>query len=751
MKIKPKYKRYQATRKMQEGGKTKPVTPAPVVTDSKKTDVVIPPTVQTPKDVNEWNTMNKWNQFQTFLSQQTLPDKSKAVGNKALDKSGQKKYSEDYIKQYNAANPTNPITPEDINRAQTFAGINNDQWVGSETSQIRYNMPGVQTFKVAGDNGAYSFYWAPKGKPLEQKPENMLKTEEDYNNLKSKGIMPDYVNPMFEAGGKVGNFFHNFGTALGDTALSALGANDVINGGDYRGPNADAWTQGTDIAGKVAGMAAPMVMNSVLPGSGQFVKMGQKMIGGAANQQFGPQSGMEQLAQPYGLGGTAKQYWIANQGPMAQGGAVKKATINVEGNELEVSGGKIVKDFKNKPPHPEDPSYTNSYGDTQSKEGNIIIPKAYRNKYLKGDKLTRTSIEQNLINSQKERETGISADMTEMFGIFEKGGAYYKEAFGQGGQIHVKPAYRSKFKAAAERANMDVKDYTSHVMRNGGTIKKYGGKNGSVVEPNNDWMQWQSQNWDPEAEDYKTAYNRYLGESTKYNPNYYADQDSGPPTEEQINSFTAANAGGNTGSASNTPVVKEGFDWKEAGLTALGAAPSIYNIGKGLFGKPEQMNKSEYQTQQTVPYRDIDFKPIQNALNTQERIAAQNIGSASGGNAGSYLSNRTALGGIMAQKRAESLMNAQQINNQGRNNADQFNIGADQFNRQMGFKVDDMNAQNRAKKSEYLSSGLEGVSGLAQQMLLNKNRGASEDIAAGTLDSMGNDFKYVNGKLVRKT
>src|SRR3990167_5242350 len=80
-----------------------------------------------------------------------------------------------------------------------------------------------------------------------------------------------------------------------------------------------------------------------------------------------------------------------------------KEVINVERNELEVKGGKVITDYSKKPNHPKNESKMDLYGNTLATPGNIIVPKDKRDSYLEGDKLTRSTIESQLKRDQLKR------------------------------------------------------------------------------------------------------------------------------------------------------------------------------------------------------------------------------------------------------------------------------------------------------------------------------------------------------------
>lgn len=80
----------------------------------------------------------------------------------------------------------------------------------------------------------------------------------------------------------------------------------------------------------------------------------------------------------------------------AEGGIIPNYTpINVEKDELLVNDkGDILKEYKNKPPHPK--TGINTLGNTMETVGNIIIPKKYSKMYKNGDLLRKSSILMNL-------------------------------------------------------------------------------------------------------------------------------------------------------------------------------------------------------------------------------------------------------------------------------------------------------------------------------------------------------------------
>lgn len=116
-----------------------------------------------------------------------------------------------------------------------------------------------------------------------------------------------------------------------------------------------------------------------------------------------------------------------------KGGSVKQTTINVEGDELEVKNGSLIRDFKSKPPHPQngiDPA-----GNVTATTGNIVIPAHMRQKYLNAGVPERRKLEQQVTANANK------IDKQEMYG---KGGTIKK--YGEGDVIS--PLWKPEHEAA---------------------------------------------------------------------------------------------------------------------------------------------------------------------------------------------------------------------------------------------------------------------------------------------------------------
>lgn len=87
---------------------------------------------------------------------------------------------------------------------------------------------------------------------------------------------------------KINNFgqgLGNYGKLLADTSLSALGMSNVIDEDNYKGNSAEFFNNASNITGQIAQVAAPMVANAIIPGSGTIIK-GVQSVGNVANGMF---------------------------------------------------------------------------------------------------------------------------------------------------------------------------------------------------------------------------------------------------------------------------------------------------------------------------------------------------------------------------------------------------------------------------------------------------------------------------------
>ena len=175
---------------------------------------------------------------------------------------------------------------------------------------------------------------------------------------------------------------------------------------------------------------------------------------------------------------------------------------------------------------------------------------------------------------------------------------------------------------------------------------------------------------------------------------------------------------------------------------ALQGSASIYNLGQGLFGNVEKTARRTY-TPELQQYEDLSAPQRQASRQgmNQQVANSRNLSAGSAGNmranAGqAYAENVQRQGAIDSQESGRRLaINGQ--NAQTRNTAQAANI-------EMNDRADNLDLQNQAKKSEALAKGLEGISGLASQGLLQKNTLAKESLDRNMLGQAYKNFTYTS-------
>lgn len=178
------------------------------------------------------------------------------------------------------------------------------------------------------------------------------------------------------------------------------------------------------------------------------------------------------------------------------------------------------------------------------------------------------------------------------------------------------------------------------------------------------------------------------------------------------------------------------------------AAPSIYNLGRGLLEKPEQ-TKRRYVANEGYKYKDLS-DPSRRAAEEQMRVESDNIRNATGGQGGSYLANQS----LASANRFKNMAN---INNQeaGRRlEISNMNTGLrnqqNAQNLQLANQYDDLDLQNKARKNDFLGAGLTGLSDLSFNRQTMKNQAEADKIRASTLETNNYEFDMDSKKKVFK-
>lgn len=178
------------------------------------------------------------------------------------------------------------------------------------------------------------------------------------------------------------------------------------------------------------------------------------------------------------------------------------------------------------------------------------------------------------------------------------------------------------------------------------------------------------------------------------------------------------------------------------------AAPSIYNLGQGLFGDVAKTTRRNFNPT-ALTYED-GSNPTRQAITQGVRASISNARNISGGNAGNIRANAN-------QAYATGISQLASVNNQESQrklDVNNTNVGikndAQLRNNAMNDQADQLDLMNSAKKQEALAKGLEGISGLSQNSQLMANQQAASEASANSIGQMYRNFELVDGKWVVK-
>ena len=168
--------------------------------------------------------------------------------------------------------------------------------------------------------------------------------------------------------------------------------------------------------------------------------------------------------------------------------------------------------------------------------------------------------------------------------------------------------------------------------------------------------------------------------------------------------------------------------------TAAMYAPGLYNLGMGLFSKPEKFNKlklsgelKSYDTPYQTDYRSY------NAMKDAMRRSGQ-----------PNTAGLTQLFNTFSAQEARNRFTNREENLRRRMAADQFNLSrADQI-AQTNLAIDQLNAQQRAARRSMIG---EGISNIGQIAAYNKGIRQDKDV----LGNLYKNYEFKDGKWVYKS
>ena len=175
-------------------------------------------------------------------------------------------------------------------------------------------------------------------------------------------------------------------------------------------------------------------------------------------------------------------------------------------------------------------------------------------------------------------------------------------------------------------------------------------------------------------------------------------------------------------------------------LAAASALPAMYNIGRGMFGKVDQLDAKDYQSRAMISPYEMNVDPQLAAAQRAYSTAMQAAKNASPG-AGSYLAT---LGNLATQKQQairdlyaqkENFDKAQKLE------ADKFNAQVESQNMSQDLAIQQYNAQAQSAKDRLLETGLGQVADVATGLT---NQDLQEKYLQTIAPEFAGSFKYMS-------
>jgi len=414
---------------------------------------------------------------------------------------------------------------------------------------------------------------------------------------------------------------------------------------------------------------------------------------------------------------------------LQQGG---KVAINAEGSngrktgELEVKGGKVIKDLKGLPPHPANENKIDLFGNVLASPGNIIVPKDQRKNYLEGDKITRRTIELQLKRDQKKRDAeeldilrgggavsnkisklvdegrphkqsvAIALDM-ERRGKLQEGGPITPLPLNiQPNPIDLQPVLPEK---PIPRDILVGSQTLQEVIQSGQDTAKIPGLKKSLKE----FEDFYGSPYSTIFPDTPVPVLKQGGKVKKAQQGLVVDDEfttAFTPDTTQTSQFTVSPSGLSQFPIEDVPLIP--FDPATTDTTAgrgvgfsdvAQFAPLLFNVGAGLFGETPTaepiFDPRREEVARLMRERQVDFDPILRDIEQREATAARSLRGVSGGSAGQFIAGRTALATGTQRAAANARMQADLIN-QG--------FRADEARALAGIGAGEVAAQERAQQ-----------------------------------------------------
>lgn len=199
----------------------------------------------------------------------------------------------------------------------------------------------------------------------------------------------------------------------------------------------------------------------------------------------------------------------------------------------------------------------------------------------------------------------------------------------------------------------------------------------------------------------------------------------------------------------NVPQSANGGKFANGMNNLLQAAPALYNIGQGLFGKVQKLNPADYYNQfegevlSTMKNRRTNVDPLLESNRQAFNIGNRNIATASR-TRGEMLSGYATTAAGKSAADASVLANAQNVDNQylGEYANMLSNFGAQRASTK--FNVANINDQNRTAKNRYLQQGLTDLSSYVANNKIMKGQQKADDTRINALNSLLENYYWDN-------
>lgn len=294
-------------------------------------------------------------------------------------------------------------------------------------------------------------------------------------------------------------------------------------------------------------------------------------------------------------------------------------------------------------------------------------------------------------------------------------------------------------KQEAERERMGLVDKPQ--MKFGGKMKYDGFEETQFLQNN-------PEQYGPVGSRSYNLFNGLVGDDNNgyddnYSSNFQASVETGQPiyNEQTTNNYSPI--------FSTTTAEKSGQNAKFNYLDALSLAPVGYNLYQGLT-KEQRLNPKDYQVNQRIKPYTLNYDPLRREALSSNRALNKDILSTGNKSVGDIIRNlRGSRRGYLNQ--VSDITAKEQMGNAAIDmQAQQGNVGIEQFNKSTKFSVDDWNAKSKAARINMLGAAAEQLGQFAQGKKNDKVtiNAINSMLSNYAFDSSGNLVYKATGKVV---